>query len=82
MSHARDPKLAALSNHDLGARFAMQADAIDAGRSFANPQDLFALKRLLWEAAARLHRNWPGEPVQDTKETLTTSPRGMPDGRG
>lgn len=64
----RCPELSALSNHDLGERLAMNVEAIQAGRTFTNPQDVFALRRLMWEAATRLHRDWPGEPVRHTKE--------------
>jgi len=59
--HTRDPKLAALSNAELGKRFAMECDAISVGRTCTHPQDLMGLRRLMWEAAARLHPNYPGE---------------------
>lgn len=59
MAHARSDRLSKMTDAKLGDLFAMKCDEISAGRKFNHAQDLFALKALLWEAAARFHPDYP-----------------------
>lgn len=61
MQRTRPQNLIALSNHELGERLCEKSDAIDAGMSLTHPATVWAVRDLLMEAAARLHKGWPGE---------------------
>jgi len=39
------------------------SDALDAGLSLEHPATMRGIRDLFLEAAVRLHRDWPGEPV-------------------
>lgn len=67
MGHVRSDRLSKLTDADLGGLFAMKCDEISAGRKFDHAQDLFALKALMSEAAARLHPDYPTPTQADPK---------------
>ena len=62
MARSREKTLviADATDHDIGQHCQDFAELVDAGWTLSNPHDRRLLRTVLYEASARLHKDYPG----------------------